>query len=85
MIRGLIPFFDIAVAIAALTSAFFWVKASRLSFRRIDRGDVLDAADINRIVTSLNRSQILNGRAALATGVAAALAAIRFTLDLSGR
>jgi DNA-binding MurR/RpiR family transcriptional regulator len=46
---------------------------------------VLDAADINRIVTNLNRTQILNSRAALATACAGLLAAARIWLDLLGR
>jgi hypothetical protein len=83
--RGLIPFLDIAVACAALASAVFWLKASRQSFRRINRTEMLDAADMNRLVTALNRSQILNGRAALTTGLAAGLAALRFALDLGSR
>jgi hypothetical protein len=83
--RGLIPYLDIAVACAALASAVFWLKASRQSFRRISRTELLDAADMNRLVTALNRSQILNGRAALTTGLAAGLAALRFALDLGTR
>ncbi len=52
--------------------------------RRIRRNEVLDAADINRIVVAMNRAQILNSRAALATGCAAVLATLRFCLDLFG-
>jgi hypothetical protein len=85
MIRGLLPLLDIAVALAALASAFFWLKASRQSFRRVNRQEELDAADINRLVTGLNRSQMLNGRAALTTGLAAAIAALRFALDIASR
>jgi hypothetical protein len=83
--RWLIPWLDVAIACAALASAVFWLKASRQSFRRISRTEMLDAADMNRLVTALNRSQILNGRAALTTGLAAGLAALRFALDLGTR
>jgi non-ribosomal peptide synthetase component F len=71
---------DIAVAVAALISAWFWWVASRHRVRRISRNEVLDAADVNRIVTALNRTQILNSRAALATASAATLAALRIGL-----
>jgi hypothetical protein len=43
---------------------------------------VIDAADLNRIVTVLNRSQILNARAALATGISALFVAVRMILGL---
>ncbi len=72
---------DALVAGAALTSAWFWWAASQQRVRRISRTEVLDAADVNRIVTALNRTQILNSRAALATAVAAALAALRIGLS----
>ncbi len=85
MLRALIPALDVAISLAALASAFFWLKASRQSFRRVSRQENLDAADINRLVTALNRSQILNGRAALSTALAAGLAALRFALDLVTR
>jgi hypothetical protein len=55
--------------------------ASRNRVRRISRREVLDAANINRLVIALNRTQILNARAALATAVAAVLAAIRLGLS----
>ena len=68
---------DTAIASGALLSAWFWWVASGQRVRRISRHEVLDAADVNRIVTSLNRTQILNSRAALATALAALLAALR--------
>ena len=37
-----------------------------------------DAGDINRIVAALNRTQILNARAALLASATAALAAVRW-------
>ena len=71
---------DLAIGAAALLSAWFWWAASRQRLRRIRRDEALDAADFNRIVTALNRTQILNARAALATAAAAALAALRIAL-----
>lgn len=71
---------DLLIAGAALASGWLWWTASRHRVRRISRDEVLDAADINRIVTALNRTQILSSRAALATAVAAVLAALRVCL-----
>ena len=72
---------DLLIAGAALASAFLWWAASRHRVRRISRHEVLDAADINRLVTALNRTQILSSRAAFATALAAVLAAVRVCLS----
>jgi len=74
---------DLLVIAAALASAFFWLSASRQRLRRISRHEELDAADLNRIITSLNRAQIMNARGALATGLATLLATFRVLLDLA--
>lgn len=71
---------DAAIIMAALASAALWWKASRVRLRRISRNEELDAADINRIVTALNRTQILNSRAAITTALASVLAAMRLAL-----
>jgi hypothetical protein len=73
---------DALIILVMLLSAFLWFLASRNRLRRISRHEVLDYADINRIVTAVNRAQILNSRAALMTALAAALAALRVMLDL---
>ena len=73
---------DIAILISAALSAWFWWKASGKKLRRIAHDEVLDARDINRIVVTINRGQILNARAALATAISAALVAMRFFLIL---
>lgn len=73
---------DILIIAAALTSSWLWWSASRNRVRRISRREVLDAADINRLVIALNRAQILNARAALATAVAAVLTAARLGLSM---
>lgn len=72
---------DLAIGLGALASAFFWWLASRQRLRRVSRLEELDAADINRIVTALNRTQILNARAALIASLAAALAGLRMALQ----
>jgi hypothetical protein len=71
---------DTLIIAAALASSWLWWLASRNRVRRISRREVLDAANINRLVIALNRTQILNARAALATAVAAVLTAIRLGL-----
>jgi hypothetical protein len=73
------------VVAAALLSAWYWWLASRQRVRRIARDEILDAADMNRLVTSLNRTQLLNARAALATAAAGVLAAVRMGIDLAAR
>jgi hypothetical protein len=73
---------DILILFATAFSAWFWWKASGRKLRRIAHDEVLDSHDINRIVTNINRGQILNARAALATAIAAALVAVRFFLTL---
>ena len=66
--------------VTALASAWLWWKASRPRLRRVSRHEELNAADLNRIITALNRTQILNSRAALATALAAVFGAARLML-----
>lgn len=73
---------DILILISAAASAWFWWKASGRKLRRIAHNEVLDSHDINRIITNINRGQILNARAALATAISAGLVAVRFFLIL---
>lgn len=72
---------DVLIVCAAGGSAWLWWAASRRKVRPVRRDEVLDAADINRIVTAMNRAQILNSRAAVATGCAAFLAILRLWFD----
>lgn len=72
---------SLAAGLAAL-AAWLWYLASRRKIRRISRSEELDAADINRIVVSINRAQILNLRASLAASLAALSAAVRFVIDI---
>jgi hypothetical protein len=46
------------------------------------RFETLDPADLNRIVTAVNRNSVLNSRAALAAAISAVCLALRFMLDL---
>jgi hypothetical protein len=81
---GFLLTLDLLIAGAAFASGWLWWVASRHRVRRISRDEVLDAADINRIVTALNRTQILSSRAALATALAALLGALRVCLTALG-
>ncbi len=73
---------DTLAIVAALAASWLWYMAGRRPVRRISRFEELNAADINRIVVAVNRSGILNRRAALATAASAALIALRFAADL---
>lgn len=72
---------DGAIVVTALLSAWLWWRASAQRLRRVSRHEELDAADINRMVTALNRMQIFGARAALTTAIAAALAGLRMVLS----
>lgn len=72
---------DIVIAMLAATSAWYWWLASRQRLRRVSRREELDAGDINRIVTALNRTQIMNARAALYASAMAILAAARMLIQ----
>ncbi len=80
----MIQIVDALGIVSALIAAGLWLRASTARVRRVSRDETLDAADINRIVIAVNRSQILNRRAALATAVSAVATALRFALDLAG-
>ncbi len=75
---------SLAIA-SALVAAWFWFRASGSRLRRVSRKEELDASDINRMVVAVNRSQLLNARAAAATGVSALAVALRWATDLFGR
>lgn len=77
----MIMLLDGLIGLCALASSYVWWLASRQRLRRISRLEELDAADMNRLVTILNRTQILNARAALLASTTAALAALRIGLQ----
>lgn len=72
---------DITAMVAALIASWLWFLSSRQRLRRISRLETLDAADLNRLIVAVNRTQILNSQAALATTLSALIAALRFGLD----
>ena len=73
---------DVFGIATALLAAWLWYAAGRRRLRRVSRFEELDAADLNRIVTAINRSSLLNSRAALAAAASAAILALRFVADL---
>ncbi len=73
---------EAGAALAALLAAWLWYLAGQRPQRRVSRHERLDAADINRLVVGMNRSNLLNRRAALATAVSSALVALRFAAGL---
>lgn len=73
---------DVTIVLAAVLSAWFWLQAAGKPHRRVSKFEDFNHADLNRLVTALNRARILNARAALATAIAALLGGLRIALDL---
>ena len=73
---------DVTIVVAAVISAWFWLQAAGKPQRRGSKFEDFNHADLNRLVTALNRARILNARAAVATAIAALLGGLRIALDL---
>jgi hypothetical protein len=73
---------DVVALVSALVAAWLWYRASSNVVRRVEKGEELDHRDLNRIVVTINRSQILNRRAALATAVSALAFAAKMAKDM---
>lgn len=78
----MLVFFDILTIGLAMLAAYLWFQSSRTRYRRISRHEAIDAADLNRIIVAMNRSQIANQRAALATAASAFALGLRLLVDL---
>lgn len=65
---------DFGTVVGALVAGILWLRASKRRLRRVSRSEIFDHRDFHRMVVALNRTQILNSRAALATAVAALMA-----------
>lgn len=74
---------DTLAILTALGASWLWYSAGRRPVRRISRFEELNAADLNRVVVAMNRSAILNRRAALASAASAACLALRFAASLA--
>ena len=75
---------DLFGCISGFLAAWLWLRASGRIVRRVSLHEELDAADLNRLVTAINRANILNRRAALAATASAVSVALRFLVDLLG-
>ncbi|MCQ0989698.1 hypothetical protein [Jiella marina] len=75
---------DMAAIFSSLVAAALWYQAGARLVRRVSRFETLDQADLNRMVVAMNRSAILNRRAALASAAAAICIALRFGASLVG-
>ena len=73
---------DLAGCVTAFLAGWLWLRASGRTVRRVTRREELDAADINRLVTAMNRAALLNRRAALAATASAVSVALRFLVGL---
>jgi hypothetical protein len=73
---------DVFAISTALLAAWLWFRASSCTVRRVSKNEAIDSLDLNRIVTALNRSQMLNRRAALATAASAVVIAFKYGVDL---
>ncbi len=74
---------DMAAIISSLVAAALWYRAGAHTVRRISRFEDLDHADLNRMVVAMNRSALLNRRAALASAAAAICIAFHFAASLA--
>lgn len=68
---------DLFALVSALAAAFLWFKASSVFVRRVQKNEAINSLDLNRVVTSINRTQMLNRRAALATALSALAIALK--------
>jgi predicted RND superfamily exporter protein len=75
---------DVIGVIVAILAAWLWLVASTQRERRMTIHETLDYHDFNRLVVSINRTQILNARAAIASAAVALIAAVRFGLNAFG-
>jgi hypothetical protein len=76
---------DLLALLSALVAAYLWFRASSFKVRRVSKTEDINSLDLNRIVTAINRTQILNRRAALATGLSAVMIALKIAHDLLTR
>ena len=76
MIHMLITALELLAIETSLLASWLWYAAGTRPVRRISRFEQLDAADINRLVTAINRTAALNRKAALAAAASAACLAL---------
>ncbi|MCA3611792.1 MAG: hypothetical protein IOC52_14920 [Methylobacterium sp.] len=82
---SLVFLLDLLALLTALTAAYLWFRASSYQVRRVSKSEDINSLDLNRIVTAINRTQLLNRRAALATALSALIIALKFAHDMLTR
>lgn len=82
MIRAAILGLDVASIVFALLASWFWWRASGRMVRRVEKDEELNSRDFNRIIVAMNRAQMLNERAAIASAIAAFVIALRFGVGM---
>ena len=82
MLTSVFFFLDAVAIVAALLASWLWFKSSQNRLRRVSKDEHLNAADINRMVVAINRSQILNAQAAFVTAISASAVALRMITGL---
>jgi hypothetical protein len=75
---------DLAAMVTAIAASYLWWRASCSTMRRIGKTEEFNHQDLNRVIVSFNRTQILNSRAALATAVSALIVALRYAASAYG-
>ena len=76
---------DLLALLTARAAAYLWFRASSYQVRRVSKSEDINSLDLNRIVTAINRTQLLNRRAALATALCALIIALKFAHDMLTR
>lgn len=75
---------DLFGCISGFLAGWLWLRASGRTVRRVSFTEELDASDINRLVTAINRASMLNRRAALAATASAVSVALGFLANMLG-
>jgi hypothetical protein len=75
---------DFAAVLATVLAAYLWFIASGERIRRVSKTEEINSLDLNRIIVTMNRTQMLNARAALASAMAALIVAGRLLMDIVG-
>jgi hypothetical protein len=73
---------DILAIGITLLAAYLWWRASGRKLRRIAKREDFDHQDLNRIIVAVNRSQVLNAKAAIASALSAMIIAMRFAAGM---
>lgn len=72
---------DLLALVSALAAAWLWFRASSYRLRRVAKSEEVNWLDLNRIILGINRSQLLNRRAAMATAISALAIAFKLAHD----